>query len=188
MDPEDDARPRLAPGPDAGAHAVHITERDRLVLAFAAEHRLVQAAHVGVLLGIKTTTAAARLNALATTGLLESDHRLHGQPSWYRIRPPGLRMIASGLPPPRRADLDAHRHDVGVAWLWLAAHERHLRGPDRIVSERRMRSHDGTAEGREQPFGVRLGGARARMAAIGGTTPTCCWRPQPGTGSRSSSS
>jgi hypothetical protein len=137
---------------------VQITERDRIVLAFAAEHRLVGAAHVGVLLGVKTETAAARLNALATTGMLESDHRLHGEPTWYRIRPPGLRMVASSLPPPRRADLDSHRHDVGVAWLWLAARRGAFGALDQIVSERRMRSHDGTAAGRERPFGVRLGG------------------------------
>jgi hypothetical protein len=67
-------------------------------------------------------------------------------------------MIASSLPPPRRADLDAHRHDVGVAWLWLAAQRGAFGSLDEIVSERRMRSHDGTPEGRERPFGVRLGG------------------------------
>jgi hypothetical protein len=137
---------------------VQITERDRLVLAFAAEHRLVHAAHVGVLLGVTADTAGARLRALATTGMLEGDHRLHAQPTWDRIRPPGLRMIASSLPPPRRADLDAHRHDVGVAWLWLAARRGAFGSVDQIVSERRMRSHDGTAEGRGRPFGVRLGG------------------------------
>ncbi len=137
---------------------MQITERDRIVLEFAAEHRLVGAAHVGVLLGVRTQTAAARLNALTTTGMLESDHRLHGEPSWYRIRPPGLRMVASSLPAPRRADLDTHRHDVGVAWLWLAAGRGAFGALDQVVSERRMRSHDGTPEGRERPFGVRLGG------------------------------
>jgi hypothetical protein len=137
---------------------VQVTERDRLVLAFAAEHRLVEAAHVGVLLGVKADTAGARLRALTTTGMLEGDNRLYGQPTWYRIRPPGLRMIASSLSPPRRADLDAHRHDVGVAWLWLAAQGGAFGSLDQVISERRMRSRDGTPEGRDRPFGVRLGG------------------------------
>jgi hypothetical protein len=132
------------------------------VLAFAAEQRLVEAAQVGALLQTSTGAAARRLRALASVGLLESDRRLAEKPTWYRIRPPGLRLIESTLPSPRRADLDTHHHDVGLGWLWIAARQGafgRLRG---VVSERRMRSHDGTADGGLDPFGMRLPGAGPR--------------------------
>jgi hypothetical protein len=142
----------------ARRRGTRITERDFTLLSFLAEHRLALATHAQALLGISAGAAYARLRALSGAGLLVHEPaRFHGQPGCFQITRAGLRLIGSGLPPPR-IDLSCYRHDVGVAWLWLAARNV-VFGPMRdVIAERRLRSHDGTADGRADPLGVRLGG------------------------------
>jgi hypothetical protein len=138
------------------ASAIAITARDRELLAFVAEHRLVLESHLKSLLGSRSGTGA-RLRALETAGLLKQGTRLHRLPRCYRITRRGLGLVGSRLPAPR-IDLRQYKHDVGVAWLWLAA-SRGAFGPVReLISERSLRSRDMTPEGRERPLGVRLGG------------------------------
>jgi hypothetical protein len=80
-----------------------------------------------------------------------------GHDECYTIKTRGLAALGSTLPP-TRLDYRGYEHDVGVAWIWLAA-RRGLWGPARdVVSERRMRSHDHSERGRPTPFAVRLGG------------------------------
>ncbi|MGI8507621.1 MAG: hypothetical protein ACR2MK_12635 [Solirubrobacteraceae bacterium] len=55
-------------------------------------------------------------------------------------------------------DLACFKHDVGLAWLWLAASRGAFGEMHAVISERQMRSHDGRAEGRAEPLGVRLAG------------------------------
>jgi hypothetical protein len=142
-------------------HAVRITERDRRLLEFAAEHRLVLTEQLAALLGITTSAASARARALCASGYLESDRKVHGKPAYHQVTRQGLRAIGSDLAQPRRPDLAAYRHDVGVGWLMLAARGG-VFGPWRqIVSERRMRSHDPRAERESEPFGIRAGGLGA---------------------------
>jgi hypothetical protein len=62
-------------------------------------------------------------------------------------------------------DLAAYGHDVGLGWLWLAAHRGAFGRLNGVVSERRMRSHDARARGGGEPFGVRLPGAGPRGGA-----------------------
>jgi DNA-binding PadR family transcriptional regulator len=145
------------PTPPA-ASTVRITERDRLLLAFAAEHRFVLCTHVQSLLAITPAAAYARLRALRDAGYLQGERKLHDEPGAYQITRDGLRAAGSDLSRPRKIDLATYRHDSGVAWLMLAA--RHGRfGPlQQIVSERRMRSLDARSDRRAEPFGVRLGG------------------------------
>jgi hypothetical protein len=141
---------------------VLVTERDRLVLEMAAEHRLILPAHAGALLGVQPTTAGRRLGALAAGGYLHKRQLFTAQPACYQITRSGLDVIGSGLPPPR-LDLRAYAHDVGLAWLWLAACHGTF-GPIReVLSERTLRSRDGVrAPGDAQaPLGVRLGGVGA---------------------------
>jgi hypothetical protein len=166
-----------------------VTERDRRLLAFVAEHRIVLARQVQALLGASKTVAYDRLRGLAEKGLLKHSLVLHREPGWYQITRAGLAMIDSDLPPPR-LDLRCYRHDIGVGWLWLAASRGAFGHVERIVSEREMRSRDaayaaagwataGRAEagrgsagpdgpGREigldvrDPFGVHLGGVGPR--------------------------
>jgi hypothetical protein len=136
-------------------------DADRRVLAFAAEHRLVLAAHVRALLGVSDRAASSRLRALRRAGHLRYHRKLVG-PGCYQIERSGLAVLASTLPRPRDIDLAGYRHDVGLAWLWLAAQWGTFGPLDRVVSEREMRSHDGRRDGRAEPLGVRLPGVGPR--------------------------
>lgn len=141
-----------------------LTDRDRLLLEFIAEHRLVLPAHVQALLGLSAATVSRRLRTLEQAGLLLRNKLFEGYPPHYRIARKGLRLIGSRLPVPK-GDV-AVRHDIGVAWLWLAARNGTFGSLAEVVSERQMRSRDGTeahaarVTGRREqdPFGVRLSG------------------------------
>ena len=137
--------------------SVRLTDRDREIFAFAAEHRVILVEHVEAQLGISTAAASKRLSALARAGYLRSDGK--GSRA-YRIDRPGLRAIGSELPRPRDHAGGSYEHDLGLAWVWLAARAGAFGQLDGLVSERAMRSHDerGGAP-TEQPFGVRIGGA-----------------------------
>jgi hypothetical protein len=136
---------------------VRITERDRLLLAFAAEHKLVLASQAMALLGTSIGAAARRLRDLRSDGLLCSDRLFDEQPLCWQVTREGLGVIESRLPAPRSVDRAGYRHDVGVGWLWLAAHAGVWGEMREVVSERAMRSRDGRSPGSER-FGVRLGG------------------------------
>jgi DNA-binding MarR family transcriptional regulator len=140
---------------------VLITARDRLILETLAEHRLIVPAHVHVLLGVSVSTASGRLRALASEGYVVARRVFADRPTNYQITRKGLAAVGSHLPAPQ-LDLRAHAHDVGVAWLWLAARSGTFGPLSAVVSERTMRSLDArrdsqmaTAPG---PLGVRLGG------------------------------
>lgn len=149
-------------------HSIRLTDRDRTLLAYMAEHRFVMTTQIAVLLGVSEAAADARLRALRGGRYLEREQPLAQEPAFHRIKAAGLRAAGSDLPAPRRPDLSAYRHDIGLGWLALAA-ERGRFGPLKdVISERRMRSHDGrvgdagaadvrSAE-RPERFGVRLGG------------------------------
>jgi hypothetical protein len=135
-----------------------VTERDRVLLAFAAEHRFVLAGQIAALLGVSEPAAAGRMRTLGAGGYLSRERRLHGEPPSYQVTGAGLRAAGSDLPRPRKLDLACYRHDAGLGWLMLAAHKERF-GPLReLISERRMRSHDGGADRAQPRFGVRLGG------------------------------
>jgi hypothetical protein len=138
-----------------------VDEADLRLLAFAAEHRLVLAAHAQALLEISARAAARRLRVLAHNGLLRSDRQLAGR-RWYQIDRDGLAAIGSSLSRPRAVDLASYEHDIGLAWLWLAADRGALGATRAIVSERQMRSVDRRAERFSVPYGVRVPGAGQR--------------------------
>jgi hypothetical protein len=132
--------------------------RDRQLLGFAAEHRLVLEAQLEQLGEARPRGLAGRLARLVERGYL-STGCVFGQ-RHYQIRRAGLEAVGCRLPVPR-FQLGAYKHDVGVAWLWLAA-RRGTFGPLRtILGERRLRSHDRRAERPDEPYGIRLGGADA---------------------------
>lgn len=149
---------------DRRTSSARVTGRDRVLLEFVAEHRLVLCGHVQILLGVSAKTASRRLRALEQAGLVDREPLFHRYPAHYRIRRRGLDLIGSRLGVPNRGLNVAH--DVGVAWLWLAA-RRGTFGPLReVVSERAMRSRDGaethavrvTGRTEHEPFAVRLSG------------------------------
>lgn len=148
-----------------GRNAVLITERDRMLLSFMAEHRIVLASHAQVLLGVSAQAARARLSALRAGGMVAGERFFHGQPRCFWITRKGLALIDSQLPPPR-IDLRCYRHDIGLGWVWLAAQRGTFGRLSEVFSERTMRSRDGARAqgatyraGVDEPFGVRLGGA-----------------------------
>jgi hypothetical protein len=140
------------------ARGVQPTHADRALLAFAAEHRFVLCAQVGLLLGVSDATAGARLRRLGRAGYLRRVRELHHGPAWHQITASGLRVIGSELPAPRGFDLATHRHDAGLAWLMLAARAGRFGDARRVVSEREMRSGDGRAPATAPRYAVRLGG------------------------------
>jgi hypothetical protein len=124
------------------------------LLAFIGEHRFVLPAQAGALLGTSPDVTHNRLQELTEAGYLIEEPVLDG-PIVYRSTRLGLDVVGSQLRP-LPVSLTNYWHDVGTAWLWLAARGGAF-GPTREVhAERVMRSRD--AGGREDPFGVRLGG------------------------------
>jgi hypothetical protein len=145
---------------------VRLTDRDRILLWFAARHRIVLGAQLEQLLGATGPAITTRLRALRRAGYIGAERPFDRQAACYWITRRGLLAIESSLPAPR-PELGSYRHDVGVGWLWLAA-RRGAFGPAReVISEREMRSQDGRSAGQLDPFGVRLGGVgpggRARL-------------------------
>jgi hypothetical protein len=134
-----------------------ITDRDRVLLAFAARHPLVHTRHVAALLAAREDRARAILRRLAEGGYVRPQPVYDQQPASYRIRQKGLDVIGSSLRPPGRG-VRAYEHDVGLAWLWLAAHDGAFGRLREIVSERELRSHDEARERSGPPLAVRLGG------------------------------
>jgi hypothetical protein len=141
----------------AARRDVHLTERDVRVLSFMAEHRLVLETHIQKLLGASADATRTRLRALARAGYVTHRRVFDGEPALCQIRRPGLAVIASHLKPPRLT-LASYAHDVGAAWLWLAARDG-IFGPMRdVIAERELRSHDGRVDRDAELYGVRLGG------------------------------
>jgi hypothetical protein len=127
-----------------------------MLLAFAAEQRLIEAAHAQTLLRVSADSASRRLRSLTAAGYLRVDRQL-GAPV-YLIERKGLRAIESDLPRPRDPDPGTRRHDAGLAWLWLVASGGAFGAAAAVVSERRMRSQDRRREPLAEPFGVQAPG------------------------------
>ena len=137
-----------------------LSEPDRLLLGFAAEHRLILAAHGQALLGASADACARRLRRLGSGGYVRVDRQL--SPPCYLIDRKGLQAIDSDLSRPRELDLATYSHEVGIAWLWLAARRGAFGAIRSLTSERRMRSVDRRREPLTEPFGVRALGLGAR--------------------------
>jgi hypothetical protein len=138
----------------------HLPARARGLLEVMAEHRFVGFDHARVVLGLPTAVVSARLRALQARGYIRRERPFGGEASFFLITAAGLRAVGSQLPAPRLR-FSSVEHDLGLAWLWLAARAGAL-GPLREpVSERQMRSRDATAKPGDPPLGVRLGGVGA---------------------------
>jgi hypothetical protein len=136
-------------------------EQDLTLLWFLAEHRMALPDHVAKLLGTTVDTATRRLAKLVRAGYVTRERLFHNQPAMHLITRGGLDVIGSTLPVPRR-DVRTYEHDVGVAWLWIAA-QRGTFGPVReIIGERRLRSRDGARDSGVEPLAVKLGGLGPR--------------------------
>jgi hypothetical protein len=134
--------------------AVALSEDDHRLLWFLAEHRMVLDRQIAALLDRPCQRLDRRLDELENAGYLARFGGWGNSPC-SRIEKPGLAAVGSELLPPKDTP-GAFRHDVGVAWLWLAA-QRGSFGPlAEVIGERRLRSLDMAAP--DRPFSVRLGG------------------------------
>ncbi|MBV9310766.1 MAG: hypothetical protein JOZ73_08035 [Solirubrobacterales bacterium] len=132
-------------------------ERDLELLRFAAEHRLVLAEHARVLLEVSPSRAQARLRALVKAGLLIREPVFAQRPPCFQITRTGLGLIGSQFAPPR-LDLHTYDHDIGLAWLWLAARRGRFGALTDVVSERQLRSADARRDPTAAPVAVTLAG------------------------------
>lgn len=137
-----------------------ITRRDQELLEYLACHRMVSTEHVRVWFGVSAAAARARLRRLSQARLADGAVRFHGQSACWRITRRGLAAIGSRLPAPRD-DLSAHTHDLGVAWLWLAARDGAFGALREAISERELRSRDGPGE-RTEALAVHIAGTGPR--------------------------
>src|SRR5436305_12424861 len=102
--------------------AFEITPRDRDLLRFAAEHRTFLPDHVRALLDVSAAAADKLLIELHDAGLIERREVYAHQAPLHLITREGLAAVDSPLKPPR-FDSRCYEHDVGMAFLWLAAHD-----------------------------------------------------------------
>lgn len=140
---------------------VRLSDGDLALLAFMSQHRLILPDHAAVLLGVSPDSAQARLRKLGEHGFVRRETIFRGEPPCYLIVRDGLAAVGSGIRAPT-LDLRAYQHDVGVAWLWLAARGGTFGALREILAERTLRSRDGARESGVEPLGVRLGGLGPR--------------------------
>lgn len=134
-------------------------ETDHQLLAFIAEHRFVLPAHARAFVGV---APERRLRSLVAAGLLARD-RSFGDPGCYFATRDGIRTVGRSYRA-RPISYGSYQHDVGVAWLWLAARGGTFGALREIISERSMRSRDRSPDRSGPPLGVRLGGYGASGA------------------------
>lgn len=149
------------PRTPAGGRRAQIDEIDRRLLEFLAEHRAVVVPQIERLLGVTRPAAERRVRSLAEHGHLASEPIFAGQPAAVWITRRGLGAIERRLPA-ARPDLRGYRHDVGVAWLWLAARDGVFGQVTALQSERELRSHDRNPDREGRPLGVGIGGVGPR--------------------------
>jgi hypothetical protein len=138
---------------------VALTETDLELLRFVSEHRFVLADHAAALLGVAPVTAQRRLDKLAGGGYTRRAAVFRGRAPMHLITAAGLRALGSALPTPS-LDLHNYEHDIGLAWLWLAARRGTFGPVSEVLAERTLRSRDGVAD-RELHAGDPRGGESA---------------------------
>ncbi len=140
------------------AQDISLTQRDASVLGPLAEHRFLTVPQLAVLLAVTEGTATKRLSRLDHDGMLRLRSLFARLPPAASIETRGLRALGSPLKAPE-LNLNEYRHDVGVAWMWLAARAGSFGEPRGISTERRMQAEDGAAmaAGRSTAWGVGLG-------------------------------
>ena len=163
--------------------AARLTERDLELLRSSPSTGSCCAAHVAALLGSHAAAASARLGKLASARLPEASRRgVQGRPRCYQITRTGLARDRQRPPLARDRPARATQHDVGVAWLWLAARARHVRPAGARSSPSAGCARTTAArEPDAEPLGGRGWAASARAAGESFTIRTwCCGPPTAG--------
>jgi hypothetical protein len=139
-----------------------LDQRDLSLLAMLAEQRVTIEPQAGHWLNETEQESSTRLERLHAARMLKLERIFHQAPAAVTITRRGLAAVGSTMRTPQ-VDLRQYRHDVGVAWLWQAAHAGYFGAPAAIVSERSMRSHDWRLDHQAatepaERFGVGIGG------------------------------
>jgi hypothetical protein len=140
-----------------------LEESDLALLRFAGEHRFVLAAQGARLLHRSVPSVQRSLGRLRAAGLVRSESMFRHEPIAYRVTRTGMTAAGSELRPSPALDLAAYRHDVGLAWLDVAARRGLFGEVSEVVAEKRMRSEDRRADRPDSnprhgvPLGVRQG-------------------------------
>jgi DNA-binding transcriptional ArsR family regulator len=119
---------------------------DAELLRFAGEHRFVLASQLAQVLDRSPASMQRTLRRLRAAGLVKSERLLRHEPAAYRVTRAGLAAAGSDLRAPGAIDLAEYRHDVGLAWLDVAARRGRFGELREVVGERRMRSEDRRAD------------------------------------------
>jgi hypothetical protein len=147
------------------------------LLSFAAEQRFVLPAHVQALLGVSAEAARTRLRALTVAGYVKREWLYHRRPPHYLLERKGLRAVGSSYAR-SKINESCYVHDVGVAWMALAARRGVWGEAKEVISERRMRSADASLQREAEPLGGGAGGPAGADAGepigvrLGGFGPT----------------
>jgi len=140
-----------------GTRTALIDHRDREILLLLAEHRVMVVPQLAIAFAdLSTRSLNARLRRLSGGHLIVGQRIFEGRPASVSITARGLRAIESGLPAPR-VDLKAHRHDLGVGWLHLAARQGVFGTLSELRLERELRSADRRADREGPPAGIGVG-------------------------------
>jgi hypothetical protein len=129
------------------------------MLTYVADHQRVIERQVAALVGSTLELVQDRLRDLASIGLIQRT-RVFDEFCCV-IRRSGLDAIDSELPVPK-GRLGSYKHDIGTAWLWLAARGGTFGPVAKVISERRLRSHDEATTDPGEILAVRLGGYSAK--------------------------
>jgi hypothetical protein len=134
---------------------LRLTARDHQILRFAAEHQLVLERQIAALTQGSVAQLRPRLSELGEEGYLNRKRVF--EEFCYSIQRPGLVAVGSRLRVPTFT-LHSYMHDVGLAWLWLAAQRGAFGRVAEVLAERRLRSHDESGGAPREPYAIRLGG------------------------------
>lgn len=125
--------------------------------------RVATTAQLARLLECSEAAASARLSRMKARGLVDRAPAVRDQPTTASITAAGLRALGrrsstSELKRTLNAGAGANcRHEIGVAWLWLAARAGALGNVSEILTDPELRAHDAARRGGQQPLGVGTG-------------------------------
>src|SRR3954471_6058526 len=119
-----------------------ITARDETIVRFVGLQVGVEARQIAAWQAMDKAHVFRRCARLVELGLLRQERVVHGRPGLYLATKAGLEFAELELPA-ARVNLWSYIHAVELVWLYIDL-EREF-GPDRVLTERQIR----TLEGRE---------------------------------------
>jgi hypothetical protein len=133
-----------------------MTDDQQTILEFAAQHELIEHRHIQALLKITPAEAGDRLAELARQGLTRHHRTHHQQPGHHQITSHGLATISSPLPVPRFETIRDYLHELGIAWLALAARYGAFGEVHQARARRAMHHHDQQPPAGEARYGTQI--------------------------------